>query len=101
MKIKIVVAAFLCLIFSSAVNAQDNGTLAQNAYLRAEEYFAQNEYGKALTQLSEAETYLGATNSKILYLKINILKAQFMKSSNYYNALNVNIKQFFNITDRN
>jgi hypothetical protein len=101
MKTKILIAAFICSILCNMAKAQDHGVLAQNAYTKAEEYFSQGDYNRALSQLNAAEQYLGQTNSKILYLKINILNAQFSKSSTYYPILKSTISRFFDITNKN
>lgn len=91
---------FLVGALSNISDAQDKGILAQDAYTKAEEYFALEDYNKALSQLDAAEQYLGKTNSKILYLKVNVLKAQFAKNSNHYQGLKSTINQFFKITDK-
>ncbi len=99
MKIKINLILFI--LFSSAtVKGQEKSDLAQGAYLKAEEYFLNGDNDNALLQLNKSEIYLGKTNSKILYFKINILKVEFEKSNSFYIELQKQIKQFFTITDK-
>jgi len=88
------------LFFTAGVYAQDKSSLAENAYFRAEEFFSNNDYGNALIQLAEAERLLGSTNPKIMYFKIQVLKAQFLQSSNNYPLLRNSISRFFEITNK-
>lgn len=88
------------LFFTIGVYAQDKSALAENAYFRAEEFFSNNDYGNALIQLAEAERLLGSTNPKIMYFKIQVLKSQFLQSSNNYPLLRNSISRFFEITNK-
>ncbi|HRE50110.1 MAG TPA: hypothetical protein PK339_01725 [Flavitalea sp.] len=98
---KIFLLIWCCsLLFASAINAQDNSSRAENAYFKAEEFFSNNDYGSALTQLAEAERLLGATNPKIMYFKIQILRSQFLQSSNNYPLLRGSINRFFEIVNK-
>lgn len=100
MRKAITITILFIVTFANVVLSQDNSTLAQDAYLKAEAYVLQNENSNALKQLANAEKYLGATNSKILYLKISILKSQFSTNSDNYPMLKSSIAEFFSITNK-
>jgi hypothetical protein len=99
--LKSFIAISLSCILVSNIYAQDKSSQAQNAYLQAEELFNNKNYNSALEQINAAENFLEKTNSKILYLKIQILNAQFSSSPAPYVPLKNALTQFFQITDKN
>jgi len=73
MKQRLLASVFL--LFASFVTyAQNNELEAKAAYLLADEKYGKGEVREALQYLKEAEAKLGAPNSKILYLKVMIVK---------------------------
>ncbi|MGM5470888.1 hypothetical protein ACS386_11480 [Flavobacteriaceae bacterium LMO-SS05] len=60
----------LVVFMISNIAAAQNSTIAKFKYEEAEQAFVNNDYKQAISKLDEAETLLGSTNPKILYLKI-------------------------------
>src|SRR6476469_1334873 len=64
---------FFCLVVLNAtVHAQN--AIAKIKYEQAEEAFAKEDYAVTLVKLDEAQKLLGATNPKILYLRLMAAK---------------------------
>ncbi len=77
---------YVLLFFSPTVlQAQTNANEAKAAYLLAEENYAKADYKTALNYLEEAKKSLGAANSKILYLQIQIQMELFKADRAYLN----------------
>jgi len=72
MKKSILFFSFFILL-GIITKAQNNEILAKSYYYNAEEYYQQNKYELALTNLEKAIETLGETNPKIQYLKVKSL----------------------------
>jgi hypothetical protein len=80
--------------------AQDASLEAKVFYAKAEENYNNANYQEALKNLSSVEDLLGATNSKVLYLKANTYNALLANDWTYNTKLSMTLKQFFEITDQ-
>ncbi|RXK85308.1 tetratricopeptide repeat protein [Filimonas effusa] len=60
----------LCLLVVLGYNATAQATIAKLKYEEAEEAFVANDYLTTISKLDETEKLLGATNPRILYLRI-------------------------------
>ena len=98
-EIKIAFFVILCLSFIQ-VKAQDKGDIAKALFTRAENSYSSEKYEDALQYLNDCEKNLGSTNSRILYLKINVLNSLFIKSGTYLPDLKTAIDKFFEVTDK-
>ena len=98
-KIILITFSYIFIIVHITI-AQNRNVMAQEAYLKGEAHFFHKDYENALKQMLDAEKYLGETNSKILYLKINILKQQFKNTNINYKILADDIAKFFSITKK-
>jgi outer membrane protein assembly factor BamD (BamD/ComL family) len=80
--------------------AQDANLEAKVFYAKAEENYNNGNYVDALRNLSAVEDLLGATNSKVLYMKANVYNALMAKDWSYSTQLKGTLQQFFDITDQ-
>ena len=88
------------LIYTFTAFSQDRDMQAQMHYTKAEEDFNNGYWALALEKLSEAEAALGATNSKILYLKMRALsRSGYKQTFVIAPALDTALKKFFSLTD--
>ena len=94
---KIIVTLTIIFIFNflSVANCQNNRALEQNSFMKAEAFLHENDYKNALIDLAQKK--FGNTNSKILNLKIIILKSQFSQNNDNYDLLKDAIDMFFSI----
>lgn len=74
--------------------AQENETEAMAAYMLAEESYASGDYASSLKFLEKAEEKLGNTNSKLLYLKIQIQSELYKNDKLYYDRIMKTISHF-------
>jgi uncharacterized protein (TIGR02145 family) len=61
---------FVLLLFTTNLIAQSNEIKAKSEYFAAEEDYNNANYRQCISHLNTAETLLGNTNTRILYLKI-------------------------------
>lgn len=88
------------LIYALTMFSQDRDMEAQMHYTKAEEHFNNGYWVLALGELSDAEAALGATNSKILYLKARALsKSEYKQTFVRAPDLDTALKKFFSLTD--
>ena len=89
--------------FYGAVSfSQDNETVAQINYTKAEEFYNQQTfqgYEQCIEALAKAEKALGNTNSKILYLKLKALSGSAQGYYFYNYDIDTTLSAFFKITD--
>ena len=97
-KIKIALVVFLSISFVS--RAQDKNTQAIVYYNKAETAYNGASYEDALNYLTKAETLLGASNSKILYLKVKTLDLLSKIDASRIKELQRAIAQFFQNVDQ-
>lgn len=91
--------AFLCLCsLVMAQSPKDMKALAM--YNKAETAYQSELYEEALDDINQAETILGKTNSKILYLKVNILNQLAKIDNTKVVPLKRAINQFYQLTDQ-
>ncbi len=74
--------------------AQKSETEAMAAYLLSEESYATGDYSAAIKFLEKAEEKLGGTNSKLLFLKIQIETELYKKDKSYYDRIMRTISDF-------
>jgi phage/plasmid-associated DNA primase len=74
--------------------AQESETEAMAAYMLAEESYASGDYASSLKFLEESEEKLGNTNSKLLYLKIQIQSELYKNDKSYYDKIIKTISDF-------
>lgn len=101
---RIFITMTLLLNIGIISNAQDKDAIAKAHYINAEDLFNKGslkDYDLCITELQKAETELGNSNSKILYLKVKALYelAVANKIVSYINLLDQAIKHFFEITN--
>lgn len=89
---------FLFLLFMIIIiiniYAQDNSTEAIAAYQIAEESYEKGDFPTALRFLETAKKNLGTTNSKLMYLKIQIEMELYKTDKNLYEQMMKSINQF-------
>lgn len=71
---KVITLVTTLMVFSIVTFAQSDEVAAKIEYQLAEEEFAAKHYDLAGQHLNKAEELLGATNPKILYTRINMLR---------------------------
>ncbi|MBS1920771.1 MAG: hypothetical protein JST17_11005 [Bacteroidetes bacterium] len=110
-KIVMKATSLLTLLLSITiwVNGQDKDIEAQMHYTSAEDKYSKGgiqNYEDCFEELGKAESILGKTNSKILYLKIKALSSiaklnetYYSYDTYYYYDIDTCLKTFFNITD--
>ena len=94
---------FLLVLFVSpflSLLAQDKDEVAKALYAKAESSYTSEKYDEALKYLNDCENTLGSTNSKILYLKINILNNIYSKNGEHLSGLKFALDKFFEVTDK-
>ncbi len=98
---RIILASFSLLLISSTALSQKNVQMAEAkaAYLLAEEEFNAGKYESAISYLNQASEKLGATNAKILYLKILALQPLAEKDNEKLPALSQAIDAFEKAAD--
>jgi len=104
MNLKSIFATILVVCSITFSNAQSKDILAKSAMLNADEAYANGQYSECLGFLKDAETNLGATNSRIQYLKVKSLMA--MGTNDQYNKKiwlqsDMALKVFFEVTPEN
>ena len=104
MNLKAIFSAILFFWSITLVNAQSKDILAKSAMLNADEAYANGQYSECLGFLKDAETNLGATNSRIQYLKVKSVMA--MGTNDQYNKTiwsqaEAELKLFFEVTPEN
>jgi hypothetical protein len=92
---------FMLITLAFAVNAQDKNMQAIVYYNKAEIAFNNAAYEDALNYISQSELLLNSTNSKLLYLKIEILDMMAKIDAYKVHELRRNIAQFFQDVDQN
>ncbi len=90
---------FIFALCSTIAAAQDNDSLARNAFRRADSAFDAHLYGTALDALTEAETYAGGANSRSLYLKVKALELLLPKDSTAAPMIVIAGRRFLAATD--
>ncbi len=88
------------LLLTTVIRAQDAETQAIVMYGKAEQLYNENKYDEALTKLNQAEKLLDTTNTKILYLKANILNQLMTKNSSFESDFEKVLALFFTIVDK-
>ena len=86
---------FLFLLFSVAGNAQDADSKAKILYMSAEDLFNSGKYTESLAKLNQVEAEIGATNTKILFLKAHVYDKLAPGDIKYTKALNDVLNLFF------
>lgn len=76
------------------VMAQNSENEAMAAYMLAEESYASGDYASALRFLAKAEQNLGKSNSKLLYLKIQVQSELYKTDNSYYDKIMETINEF-------
>jgi outer membrane protein assembly factor BamD (BamD/ComL family) len=99
MRIKCVFLLLLsCFNLFLSCTAQDANLEAKVLYTKAEEAFNSGNYTESLKQLDNVENTLGATNSRILYLKANCYNNLLKTDWRYADKLSATLNQFFSMT---
>ena len=97
----LLINALLVLFFSSGhLYAQDIQNSARQLYLDANDLYNSGKYYESASKLITAESLLGNTNSKILFLKAHVYQKLTQKDAAYLTLLNSSLDQFFEITDK-
>lgn len=89
-----IIIFLLIVFFCLQANAQNNSMEAKAAYLLAEEDFNAGKYESSIKYLDEATVKLGASNAKILYLKIQCLQMLAEKDEKQMTRLKETIEAF-------
>ena len=97
-----IIILFFISIFSLSLMAQDKESIAKLHYTNAEAYYnsgSLSDLDNCVQELTDAERALGATHSKILYLKIKAMWNDGIVKDGYY-AYDIDtcLKKFFSIT---
>ncbi len=82
------------------ITAQDKNDIAIALYQKAETAFNQKDFEAAYKQIVRAEEALGATNTKLLYLKIHALNNLIATQSSYLPATKQALDAFFARVDK-
>lgn len=88
------ILSLLLFISPIVLLAQVNETEAKAAYILSEESYLVGEYATALNYLAKAEEKLGQTNSKLLFLKVQILSELYKNDKSYYEKVLETITAF-------
>lgn len=83
----------LPILLIARAHSQDNQTLAKSAYLNAESSYNKGEFSEAYDYTEEAIELLGATNSRLEYLRVKL----FLAVKNWGGA-DQELKKFFEVT---
>lgn len=95
---RIIISTLLsCAVWT--ISAQDKDVEAQVYYLNAERAFDTSGFVNCILELNKAEKALGATNSKILYLKVKALSNIYSLHYPLAYMMDTCLKAFFKITD--
>ncbi len=97
--VRVIVMAF-CVVLSVGSHAQDKNTQAIVYYNKAETAFNGASYEDALNYLTKAEDLLGASNTKILYLKVKTLDLLAKIDASRIKELQRALAQFFQNVDQ-
>jgi tetratricopeptide (TPR) repeat protein len=93
---------FFCSIL--LVNAQSKDILAKAAMLNADDAYNKGQYVDCLSFLMDAETNLGATNSRIQYLMVKswmAVAAEYQDNKGYLSKAEDELEIFFEVTPEN
>ena len=104
MNLKAIFTTILVVCSITLTNAQSKDILAKSAMLNADEAYANGQYSECLGFLKDAETNLGATNSRIQYLKVKSLMAKGIKdqyNKTIWSQAEAELKIFFEVTTEN
>jgi hypothetical protein len=94
---------FFLILMAFTVNSaycQDNELKAIAYYTKAEEAFNTNNWEETIGRLTSAESALGTTNSKILYLKVNALNKLCDINLWYLDSMKRVCDRFFAVTNK-